>query len=140
MPGTIGNTNNLKWTFETAQEFFEDLYETVKNDEKCSSLAYATSKLGYYETLVQYLKDKFKEIDFEPIKKAETLIKSRIMQKGLENEYNPAMSIFILKNNHGMNDKLDVTTGGEKIQPQKGMNVTLPDGTNIDDFISRVKK
>ena len=37
-------------------------------------------------------------------------------------------------------DKIDVTTGGEKIQPQKGMNVTLPDGTNIDDFISRVKK
>lgn len=125
MPGTIGNTNNLKWTLEAAQELFNDLLETVKNDEKCSSMAACTSKLGYYETLIPYLKDKYKNIDFEPIKEAESIIKARLIQKGLENEYNPTMSIFILKNNHGMNDKIDHTSGGDKISTGKGVEKVI---------------
>lgn len=112
----IENTNAQKWTLENAQELFNDLLETVKNDTKCSSMAAATTKLGYYETLIQYLKDKFKNIDFEPIKECQDIIKARLIQKGLENEYNPTMSIFILKNNHGMKDKIDHTTGGEKFE------------------------
>lgn len=39
-------------------------------------------------------------------------------------------------------DRIDVTSKGEKINnaPPSQMNISLPDGTNVEDFIDRLKK
>lgn len=41
--------------------------------------------------------------------------KIRLIQKGLEGTYNPAIAKFILSSNHGMTERSDVTTGGKEI-------------------------
>jgi hypothetical protein len=100
-----GNKNAEKWTLEEAGKFFEDVYSYVKENKNCCSISEACSELGWYEKVFAYIQKKYENIDFNPIKKAGEVIKHRIIKKGLENEYNATMSIFILKNNHDMKDE-----------------------------------
>jgi hypothetical protein len=99
-----GNKNAEKWSLSTAKKFCEDVLQIIIADDKCRSMSTACSKLGGYESQINYLEHKFK-IEFEPIKKAKDLIKSRLIEQGLDNTANTAMAIFILKNNHDMTDK-----------------------------------
>lgn len=44
-------------------------------------------------------------------------VQSLGMQKGgMTNKYNPTMCIFLLKNNHNMTDRHDVTSKGDKLE------------------------
>lgn len=43
--------------------------------------------------------------------------KKRLLEKGLSGDYNSTIAKLILSSNHGMSDKTDVTSGGEKITP-----------------------
>lgn len=103
-----GNKAGEVWTKELAIKFFQELLEYVQENEKCRSMATATSKLGQYETLPQYLKKRF-ELDnneFEPIKKIQAILKGRLIEQGLDNAVNNAMAIFVLKNDYDMSDKV----------------------------------
>ena len=55
--------------------------------------------------------------DFKSIKKAKDIVKTRLVNQGLDGDANPTMAIFILKNNHNMTDKqqTDVTTNGKDV-------------------------
>lgn len=108
MAGHKGNTNAEKWTLDEAQKFINSVYEYVKDNRDCSSLTEALTELGQYDAVLIYLENKFDKIVFQSVKKAKDIIKQRIIKKGLDNKYNPTMSIFILKNNHDMKDKQEI--------------------------------
>lgn len=103
-----GNKNAEKWTKEQAQGFIDRILQEVETDINCTSIEKAAVNIGWYESLLVYLENKFQDIDLMPIKKSKAIIKSRLIEKGLKNEYNPTMTIFILKNNHDMKDKQEV--------------------------------
>lgn len=122
MAAPIGNTNAEKWTLEQSEIFCNEVLLFVIENEKCRSLATATSKLGQYESLLNYFEVKFK-IEFESIKRAKEIVKSRLIEQGLDGESNPTMAIFILKNNHDMADKTE------------NKNETQITGLNLKDLV-----
>ncbi len=129
MPAPKGNKNAEKWTLEESNKFFDKVLDYVLKHDDCCSMSEACSELGWYEELFVYIQNKHKTVDFKPIKKATELIKQRLIKKGLNSEYNPTMSIFILKANHGMNEH----------QPpkEKNTNITFDFGNTsmtIDDI------
>jgi len=66
----------------------------------------------------------------ESLKKMLAIQADMMQTKGLSHKYNPVMSIFLLKNNHGFKDKTEVdnTTAGQPL-PQPIINVNVhPDG------------
>lgn len=117
MAAPKGNSNANKWKLENAQDLINDVADYVKNRKDCYSLAYACSDLGYYETVLYYFKDTFKDIDFEPIKNAKEIIKARLINQGVKGETNATMSIFVLKNNHDMKDKSEVEQTNVNLTP-----------------------
>lgn len=102
------NKNAEKWTIEESQKFINAVYQYVLKNVDCCSIEEACCELGEYEKLLNYLENKGLDIDFNPVKRANALIKNRIIKKGLTNKYNPTMAIFVLKNNHDMKDKQEV--------------------------------
>jgi len=111
-----GNTNAEKWTLEEATSFCNKVLEVLETDKKIRTLGGACLKAGGYEQLINYLEDKFNTV-FVSIKKSREIVKERLIEQGLDGEANPTMAIFILKNNHNMNDKqqTDLTTNGKEI-------------------------
>ena len=137
MSAPKGNKYNEVWTEETAKEFCGSVLSYIQDNRKCRSLAEACIELGQYEELISYLRNKFGK-DFKSIKRAKDIVKVRLTNQGLDNEANPTMCIFILKNNHNMTDKqqTDITSGGEKIKPS---SVVLPDNQTMADVIKEVQ-
>lgn len=107
MGAPLNNSNASKWTIETANEFSEKVLKYVRDNDDCVSLADACANSGGYENQLDYLKNKFKEFDFDSIKESLNIIKARIVKQGMYNKANATMAIFILKNNHDMADKVE---------------------------------
>lgn len=105
----VGNKAAQVWTVESANAFIKKIHAYVVENEDCRSMATACANNDSYETVINYLErlEFAKDIDFKPIKKCHQLFKSRLMEQGLENKVNATMAIFILKNNHGMSDKVE---------------------------------
>ena len=116
-----GNKNAEKWTLDESQKFINSILDYVDSDVKCTSLEKACCEIGQYESLLVYLENKHKDIDLMPIKKAKAIIKARLIENGLNNKYNPTMCIFILKNNHDMNETQNhnLNLNSENIPPLK---------------------
>jgi len=123
MAAALGNKYNEIWDIETAEQFCNDVLEYIQTHKKCRSLAEACVELGQYEELLSYLHNKFDK-DFKPIKKAKDIVKTRLVNQGLDGDANPTMAIFILKNNHNMTDKqqTDVTTNGKDVNTSPIIN------------------
>jgi len=62
------------------------------------------------ETLINYSKD---EEFFDSYKKALNIAENHLVKFSLTGKYNPTVSIFMLKNNHGYKDKQEIEHGGE---------------------------
>ena len=107
MAAPLNNTNAVKWNEQNAMDFCLKVLEYVKNNENCVSLSDAFSTLGSYESQFVYLKERFPNVNFVPIKEAKEIIKARIIKQGMYNKANATMAIFILKNNHDMADKVE---------------------------------
>ena len=102
-----GNTNAEVWTEAEATAFGQQVLTYMEENKNCRSVETACVKCGKYETLFNYLGDKFPVV-FEPFKKrAKAIAKSRLIEQGLDSEVNPTMAIFILKNDHDMKDKVE---------------------------------
>ena len=117
MAAPLGNNNAEIWTEETTKVFFDKILEYVQENKKCRSLSEAAVECGEYEDIIQYLQNKFSNIDFRSIKRAKDIVKNRLANQGLDGDANPTMAIFLLKNNHGMTDRqqTDVTTNGKDL-------------------------
>lgn len=108
MAGSIGNTNNLIWTIEKSNDFFDEILDYVKTNKKCRSLSEACVEVGEYEELISYIQNKYPKIEFKSIKKAKDIVKNRLVNQGLDGDANATMAIFILKNNHSFTDKQQI--------------------------------
>lgn len=110
------NKNGEKWTLERAEDFAQQVLDYIIEHDDCCSMSKACTELGQYESVIQYLENRF-NVEFKPIKISLDILKSRLIQKGLYNKVNPTMAIFVLKNAHNMSDKVeqktDLTTGGQ---------------------------
>jgi len=126
-----GNTNAEVWTLDKATEFCDSVLDFVIDNPKSRSLSEACTELGYYEELISYLSNKF-NTEFKSIKRAKDIVKNRLVSQGLDGEANSTMAIFILKNNHNMKDRHDVTSG-EKPMTQS-IPVVLQDGRTYEDL------
>lgn len=117
MSAPKGNKYNEVWDLETAKQFFDDVLTYIQENKKCRSIAEACVELGEYEELVSYIINKFPQQDFKSIKSAKDIVKTRLVNQGLDGEANATMAIFILKNNHQMTDKqqTDITTNGKDV-------------------------
>ena len=115
MAAAEGNKYNEVWDLETTKEFFQDVLNYILDNKKCRSISEAVVELGQYEELVSYLCNKFNDQDFKSIKRAKDIVKNRLVNQGLDGDAHATMAIFILKNNHGMKDRHDLTSGDEKI-------------------------
>ena len=117
MAAPKGNKYNEIWTEETSLQFCEDVLMYVRNNEKCRSLSKACAELDGYEEMLNYFYRKFPQQDFKPIKIAKEIIKSRLIEQGLDGDANASMAKFVLTNNHGMSEKVeqktDLTSGGQ---------------------------
>jgi hypothetical protein len=103
-----GNKNNERWNKEESQKFVNMVYDYVKKNKDCCSIEEACCELGEYEKVLNYIENKGLDIDFNPIRRSNALIKSRIIKQSLNNKYNATTAIFVLKNNHDMKDKQEV--------------------------------
>ena len=85
------------------------------------------------DTIVEWCKDEIKQDFSVAIKKVKAKQARLLQHKGLTKEFNPIMSIFLLKVNHGKTEKsaIDVTSGGKPIPaPMLGGKSVLPDNSN----------
>lgn len=121
MAAEEGNKYAEIWTEETAIEFSEKILDEVKKNEKCRSLSTACKNVGGYDTLFNYFEEKFNKV-FEPIKEAKSIIKSRLIEQGLDQDANATMAIFILKNNHDMSDRVQNTNVNANIETDRPLS------------------
>lgn len=96
-----GNKNNEQWTLEEAELLCNKILDYIQQNKDCYTIGEACLACGEYEDVVKYLHKKF-NIEFPAIKKGREIIKNRIISFSLQNKLSTAMSIFILVNNHGM--------------------------------------
>lgn len=134
MSAPKGNKYNEVWDLETAKQFLDDVLNYIQENKKCRSIAEACVELGEYEELVSYITNKFPQQDFKSIKSAKDIVKTRLMNQGLDGEANATMAIFILKNNHQMTDKqqTDITTNGKDVNTTPVIKFVDSDETNGD--------
>jgi hypothetical protein len=76
-------------------------------------------KSGHYRSVVEYLSKKYATFS-DYINKAKQIQEIKLCKLGLSSKSNPAITIFLLKNNHGYSDqkKMDLTTDGKSIEKQ----------------------
>ena len=116
MPQSMPNNKNAeKWTLEEAEKFCNNVLQILEDDHKVRTLGKACLMAGGYETIINYFEEKYKTV-FEPIKKAREIAKERLIDNALDNDVNTTMAIFILKNNHNMKDRQDVTSGDKPME------------------------
>lgn len=116
MPQSMPNNKNAeKWTFEEAEKFCNSVLQILEDNPKVRTLGKACLMAGKYEQIINYFEDKFKTV-FVSIKKAREIAKERLIDNALENDVNTTMAIFILKNNHNMKDRQDVTSGDKPME------------------------
>lgn len=117
----VGNKHNQVWSAEKANAFIQDVYNYALENEKCRSMATACSACGGYEDLMTYFKKQpYAElIDFRPIRACHELFKARLIEQGLDNKANATMAIFVLKNNHGMSDKVETKNDNLNVNAEK---------------------
>lgn len=124
----IGNSGQSK-RWETPEELQEDIdkyfdecdSKTVEVYDKSSQEVVKVKKQTPYTieglcdvldcermTLLNYEKKEGYEEFFYTIKKAKLKIQRNKIERGLDGDSNPAVTIFDLKNNHGYRDKSEV--------------------------------
>jgi len=126
--------------FEECKASLKEIYDKKKqelvtvNEPTPWTVEGLALALGFCDlnTLLNYEKKEGYEEFFSAVKKAKLKIQQNKVINGLNGNYNPAVAIFDLKNNHGYRDKTetDLTSGGDKIVPQ----IYIPDnGRNKPD-------
>lgn len=133
-----GNKYNEIWTLEKTESFFDSVLEYVLDNKKCRSLSEALCELGEYDDLINYLEEKHNK-SFDQIKRAKTIVKTRLVNQGLDGDANPTMAIFILKNNHGMSDRIQQEHSGEIKGSQQSIPLVLQDGRTYEDLKNELK-
>lgn len=79
------------------------------------------------DTLLNYEKKDGYEEFFGTIKKAKLKVQRNKVERGLDSESNPAVTIFDLKNNHGYKDKTEVDSNNKQTIEFVNVSKQFPD-------------
>jgi hypothetical protein len=116
--GQPGNKNAEKWTegkaIDLGEKMIEWLREKDDEDNDKGNIFFREFLLDndLYSDLVDYLCDKYKSFS-DLIKKAKEIQEIKLVKFGVGDRLQPAMTIFILKNNHGYRDKQETELTGK---------------------------
>lgn len=110
---------------EVAREYLE---EANGQNMKLPSIEGLAIKIGVDDETIGLWAKAHEEFS-ATIKELKHKQKEQLMEDGMYGgkEVNSAMAIFLLKANHGMADRIDVTSGGEKLT---GPTVFIPQEKN----------
>ncbi len=121
MGASKNNTNAQKWTKTKAKNIINKALQIARNGEVLSFSDIA-SELNIKTYKLMYVLNKFSEFADDK-KEIKELIKNTLIKKGLYNEVNTTMAIFVLKNDYDMNPVEKV----EKSQTVRNVEVTEED-------------
>lgn len=139
-----GNRNAEKWTFKKSVKLFHDALEL--SNQKETTIIHGIDIEGYkYDFIGEIARNlgTFKEIfthltkreGFKSLKRLHNQLITALEQncyhntkKGIIRE---ATGIVNLKSNHRWTDRLDNTSGDEKIETNQ-INISMPDGSTIN--------
>ena len=86
----------------------KEALKTLKNDKEIMFIGSLAVKQSTYREIYAYLLNKFTDVEFHTIKKEiDSIIETRLFNSALNNDVNPAVAIFGLKNNHKWKDKFE---------------------------------
>lgn len=106
------NENNKfaeKWTRDEALEFVKEALTILEQNLDIFFAGEVAERQHTYRQAYWYLFDKFKDNDFDIIKREfENILESRCYVMGAKNKINPTMAIFGLKNHYGWKDKTEI--------------------------------
>lgn len=109
-----GNQHEQHWTEDEALAFMQNsLIAMEKNG--FDFIGELAQEMGQYRTLYYYLADKFPSCK-NVLKKIEQECEANCFRHGKKGEIVPSLAIMNLKSNHGWTDRVDQTSGGEKVQ------------------------
>lgn len=113
-----GNKNAEKWNEETVLAMLENIAEYLREKPSVYTLTSALIEFSLYPQWWSEMAEKFKDnnIVSETIKRAESIIESRIVNDTMVGDAkSAAFSIFLLKNKFGYVDKQEsnITHKGE---------------------------
>lgn len=100
---------------EQMQELIDDYFEECDLKSEIYTITGLAMALDTDRaTLVRYsAKDEF----YNTIKKAKQKVEQQMVSRALKGEYNSAVSIFLMKNNFGYTDKVEVKVDNEEDDP-----------------------
>ena len=103
-----GNKYGEKWTEEVANELADELIEWIKSDEKENMFfkEFLLLKKGLYPDLLKYLARVHPSFS-EKLDLAKEIQKVKLIKYGVDDKLNPAMTKFVLMNQHGMAEKME---------------------------------
>lgn len=126
---TSGIHGNSDYKPEYDQKIIDYFYEELKAGGYPTFNMFAHNIGVHVDTLHEWKKT---HVSFsESYKKAKGLQEHLLQENGLTNKFNPTITIFCLKNNHGWKDKVEVS--GDKENPvavEHGISKTLTDKLN----------
>ena len=105
--GQKDNKNAEKWTEEKALELGNEMIEWLKTDENVFYGQFLHVEKDLHLHTLTYLENKFESF-LQLKKKAQKIQEFKLLNKGLNNEVNPTITIFTLKNHHNYKDKTEV--------------------------------
>ena len=120
-PNKISSPEELYLAIEEYKKYCD------KNKEPFTIVGLALHMDIRKETLIEYSK---KEGFSNPYKKAMNIAENHLVKYSLTGKYNPTVSIFMLKNNHGYKDKqeIDNTSSDGSMTPKETQIVFTPVG------------
>jgi len=122
-----------KWTLDTSIKFLDESLKTLQDSPDMNFIGTLAVKMGIYREIYPYLLNKFGHNHhvFNTLKQINSIIESRLVEKGIKGDTNPTMTIFTLKNNHSWTDKV------ETVNTNTNTNTTIIiDGQPIKDAIT----
>ena len=102
----VGNKNAERWDLDTALAFADEVLLIMESSQNVRTIGKAALRAGHYAEVIAYIENKFPDVEFKALKKARELARERLIDQALDGDANTAMAIFVLKNNHGMVDKV----------------------------------
>lgn len=115
MPAPKGNKNAEKWNEKTVLPKLTEIEKVAtRRNKPCSYLTEALVEVGLYKDIWAEWKRKFKDnsIVYRSIKRIDSIFEVKLVKGALNGDHNPSVSIFLMKNNHGMTDKQETTLKG----------------------------
>lgn len=114
MAAPKGNKFAEKWTEETVMPFLNKI-EDRASSPACYYITQVLVEVGLYKDIWAEWKRKFNENKevYRSIKRIDSIFEAKLVRGALDGTHNPSVSIFLMKNNHGMTDKQETTLKGD---------------------------